>query len=47
MLINHPETTLRGRREQSGEHRHGPCDGGNGKSVTSQNVTIEPDFDLQ
>ena len=34
-----------GRKEQNGEYRHGPCEDGIEKGATSQNVTVQPDFD--
>lgn len=40
------ETTLRGCRERSGAKRHEPCEVEYGKGVTSQNVTVQPGFDL-
>jgi len=46
-FVNNPETMFCDRREQSGANRHGPCDEKIGKGVTSQNVTVQPGFDLQ
>jgi hypothetical protein len=42
--VNRLVTTLRGRREQSGENRHEACEVEIGKGVTSQNVTIQAGF---
>jgi hypothetical protein len=45
--VNPLEATLRGSPEQIGENRHGLCEVEIGKGVTPQNVTVQPDFDLQ
>jgi hypothetical protein len=45
--VNPVETRFCGRRERISWKRHGLCEVGIGKRVTPQNVTVQPDFDLQ